>query len=80
MDTPFPTFTPAEKAYLRGCLPSEEEVIVGWALPVLARPASERAVLIAAEVEVLENLCADPISWCYDALTLAEKRGGGHAH
>jgi len=71
--------TPAEKEYLRGTLPTEEEVMLGWALPVLAAPAAERATRVASQLAVLRGLWDDPESWCARALALAAKaRGDRH--
>ena len=46
--------TPAEMEYLCSTLPTEEEVMVGWATPVLAASTTERRVLVAAQIEVLD--------------------------
>ena len=61
----------ADKVYLRSCLPTDAELKLGWALPVLAAPEGERAILVAAQLEVLEPLWADPEAWCRQALELA---------
>ena len=71
--------TPAEKEYLRGTLPTEEEVMVGWATPVLAASELERRSLVADKIEVLRGLYDDPAGWCARALKLAAESGGRHA-
>ena len=63
--------TPAEREQLGACLPSRADVQLGWARPVLAAPEGERAILVAAQLEVLEPLWADPEAWCRQALELA---------
>jgi len=71
--------TPAEKEYLRSTLPTEEEVMLGWATPVLAAPAAARLTLVASQIAVLRGLWDDPAGWCSQALKLAaeEVRGRG---
>jgi hypothetical protein len=76
----FPVFTEKEKAYLRSTLPTEEEVMLGWALPVLGRPPVECRVLVAAQIEVLEGFDPDPAGWCARALELAAREGERRAH
>lgn len=70
-DTLLDNLTPAEKEYLRGCLPTEQEIMLGWALPVLAAPASARATLVASQIEIVEPFWDDPEEWCREALKLA---------
>jgi len=65
------SLTPAEMEQLRACLPTRADVMLGWARPVLAAPEGERATLVAAQLEVLEALWADPEAWCRQALELA---------
>ena len=68
----FPAFTAEEKAWLRDtCLPTETEVMLGWALPLLSKLPIERRVLVAAQIEVLDGIQEDPVSWCARALQLA---------
>lgn len=71
--------TPAEMKYLRGCLPTEDELMVGWATPVLAASELERRSLVADKIEVLRGLYDDPAGWCARALRLAAEAGGPHA-
>lgn len=71
--------TDAEKEYLRGCLPTEEEVMVAWATPVLAASEMERRSLVTDKIEVLRGLYDDPAGWCARALALAAEAGGRHA-
>jgi len=71
--------SPAEKVQLRACLPTEDEIKVGWATPLLDKSDLERRVLVAAQLEVLEILEADPAAWCARALALAEKERRAHA-
>jgi hypothetical protein len=68
--------TAAEKARLMDCIPSEWDVMVGWATPVLAAPMTERRVLIAAQMQVLSGLYDDPQEWCRRALELAGVNDG----
>ena len=76
-------FTAKEKEYLRGCLPTEAELMISWATPVLAASPVEQRVLIAAQIEVLDaaagGFYADPAGWCSEALRLAAAEGGRHA-
>lgn len=67
--------TDEEKLFLRSTLPTEEEVMIGWATPVLTASPVERRVLVASKIEVLEAFHEDPEGWCARALALA---GGGH--
>ena len=75
----FPQFTEAEREHLRSCLPTKEEIMVGWASPLLAASPIERRVLVAAQLEVLEGLTEDPAAWCERALELAAGKGGSDA-
>jgi len=78
-DDALDNLTDSEKEYLRGCLPTEEEVMLGWAMPVLAAPATERATRVASQLAVLRGLWDDPEGWCARALALAAKaRGDRH--
>ena len=74
----FPAFTEADMEFLRGCLPAEQELMIGWATPVLAASPGERLLLVAAQIEVLEGLWDDPEEWCGRALKLAIEARGGH--
>ena len=75
----FPQFTEAEREHLRSCLPTEEEIMVGWAMPLLKASPPERRVLVAAQLEVLDGLQDDPAAWCARALQLAAGEGGRDA-
>ena len=65
--------TEAEQEVIRASLPTTEEVMIGWATPVLAASEIERRLLISAQVQVLDGLSADPSAWCRDALLLARR-------
>jgi len=68
--------TTAEKLFLAGCLPTEDELMIGWAMPVLAAPEAERVTLVAAQIAVLKGLYEDPAGWCARALMLAHNARG----
>ena len=70
-DDALDNLTPAEKEYLRGTLPSEEDVMLGWALPLLAAPEAERRDQAAWKIAVLEGLYDDPQAWVERAFELA---------
>jgi hypothetical protein len=70
------SLTEEEMVRLNNCLPSEWDVMVGWATPVIAASPAERRVLIAAQMEVLDGLYDDPQKWCRHALELAEVSRG----
>jgi len=63
--------TDEEKDYLRTCLPTEEDLKLGFALPLSTCSGPGRRVLIAAKMQVLEGLVDDPARWVRDALLLA---------
>ena len=63
--------TDEEKVLLRESLPTLEEVMIGWALPVIAAPPGQQRLMVAAQVEVLTGLWEDPEAWCVEAI----KRG-----
>jgi len=65
--------TPAEKKRLRASRPTEDELKVGWATPLLDKSDLERRVLVACQLEVLDGIEEDPAGWCRAALALAEK-------
>ena len=67
------SLTDEQMDYLRSTLPTEEEVMIGWATHVLAASEIERRILISAQVQVLDGLSADPSAWCRDALLLARR-------
>ena len=70
--------TPAEKAMLRTSLPTDEEVMVGWALPLLDMPLAEKVLAVADKIEVLTGLWDDPRAWCVRALEAAQKERDAH--
>ncbi len=76
----FPAFTDEEKARLRECLPTERDVMLGWAMPLLSKSPLERRVLVAAQIEVLDGINEDPAGWCARALELARAEAHRDAH
>jgi hypothetical protein len=89
--TPLPPVTPpvwhdsllnlteTEKEEVRDSLPTDEELKIGWALPVLRASESERRIMVGAQIEVLSVFEEDPKGWCREALRLAGKEGVPHA-
>ena len=71
--------TAKEKDYLRSTLPTEEELKIGWAKPVLAASEVERRSLVVGQIEVLRGLDDDPVGWCARALRFATEAGDDHA-
>jgi hypothetical protein len=72
--------TDRQRETLRKTLPSERDVMLGWALPLLERPAGERPSRVADQVEVLRGIRADPEAWCVKAIELAQIEGGHRAY
>jgi len=77
-DDALDNLTPAEMEYLRSTLPTEEEVMVGWAMPLLARPEAERRDQAAWKIAVLDGLYDDPQAWVERAFELAAEEIARH--
>jgi len=69
----FDRLSPPELTLLRISLPTDDEVRVGWALPLLDLPASQKTLAVQMQIEVLTGLWADPRAWCVRAFELAER-------
>lgn len=65
--------TEYQRKRLRATLPSEEDVMLGWALSVMRGPAGERPSRVADQVAVLRGLWDDPAEWCTEAMRFASE-------
>jgi hypothetical protein len=66
--------TAAEKTVLRISLPTDDEVMIGWATPLLDLTPAQKALAVADQMAVLEGLWDDPRAWCVRALEMAGRR------
>ena len=71
-DEDFPHLTWVERQEMQSSLPTDTDLMLGWALPVLALTGPERKVMVAAQIEVLTGRYEDPVAWCVAAIRLTE--------